>query len=207
MTESYNQKTQLRRSKAALYSISFISGFALMGYEILGVRVLTPYYGSSVFVWGAIISVILAGLSIGYAVGGRIADHRSNGQRTLSYIILFPALLITFFPLYGYRICRFAYAFELDSRLGALLLSLILFLTPCIFIGCITPSLVKKLAEQTGEIGTSAGNIYSISTFGSISGTLFTSFYLISLASTSKAIVVMGLLLFICWLISLAPRK
>ena len=112
--------------KFLLYLIAFISGFVMMGYEILGVRVLAPFYGSSVYVWGAAISVFLAGLSIGYAVGGRIAGRRADGK-ILAILLIIPGLLIVLFPFYAYGFCNMVYALKLDSRLGALLLSMLLF--------------------------------------------------------------------------------
>lgn len=179
-----------------LYIIAFISGFVMMAYEILGVRVLTPFYGSSVYVWGATISVFLAGLSIGYAVGGRIADRRANGK-TLAVLTIVPALLIVLFPLYAYALCNMIFALELDSRLGALLLSLLLFFIPSIFIGALLPVITGILAVEINKAGSAAGNVYSTSTAGSIIGTLFTSFYLISWMGVSKGIVLTGSLLII----------
>ena len=179
-----------------LYMIAFISGFVMMSYEILGVRVLAPFYGSSVYVWGATVSVFLAGLSVGYAVGGRIADRRADGK-ILAVLVIVPALLIALFPFYGYGFCNMIFALELDSRLGALLLSLLLFFIPSIFIGSLLPIITGILAVETRKAGSAAGNVYSVSTAGSIIGTLFTSFYLISWMGVSKGIVLIGSLLFI----------
>ena len=173
-----------------------------MAYEILGVRVLSPFYGSSVHVWGATISVFLSGLSIGYAAGGKLADKNAS-VRTLSKIILIPSALIVLFPFYGYYLCNLFYNHVENSRWGALLLSLTLFMLPCIFIGAVIPVLVKMLATESGRIGSAAGNVYSVSTAGSIAGTIFTSFFLISLVSVSKAIVLIGLLLAACWFLCL----
>jgi predicted membrane-bound spermidine synthase len=187
-------------NKHILYAIAFLIGFALMGYEILGVRVLSPYYGSSVYVWGAIISVFLAGLAIGYAQGGNIADRIAD-LSVLRKIILFPALMIITFPAYGPRVCKLIYALELESRLGALLLSMILFLMPCIFIGAAIPVLVKMRANDSQKIGSAAGNVYAASTAGSIAGVLFTSFFLISRLSVPKCFLLLGLILIACWLL------
>ena len=193
-----------------LYVIAFISGFVMMGYEILGVRVLAPFYGSSVYVWGATISVFLAGLSIGYAGGGRIADRRSDGK-ILAILVMVPALLIVLFPFYGYAFCNIIFALELDSRLGALLLSLLLFLIPSIFIGSLLPIITEILALKINKAGSAAGNVYSASTAGSILGTLFTSFYLISWVGVSKGIVLTGSLLIInvvlCLIYHLIPMS
>jgi len=180
--------------KFLLYLIAFISGFVMMGFEILGVRVLAPFYGSSVYVWGATISVFLAGLSIGYALGGKISESRANGK-TLAVLVMIPGLLIVLFPFYGYIFCNMIFALELDSRLGALLLSLLLFFIPSIFIGSLLPVITGILAVKINQAGSAAGNVYSASTIGSIVGTLFTSFYLISWMGVSKGIVMLGSLL------------
>ena len=193
-------------SKTILYSIAFLTGFAVMAYEILGVRVLSPYYGSSVHVWGAIISVFLAGLSIGYAAGGKYADE-NGGIRNLSKIILVPSALIVLFPFYGYFLCNLFYNHVAHSKSGALLLSITLFMLPCIFMGAVLPVLVKMLATDSGRVGSAAGNVYSVSTAGSIAGTLFTSFFLISLVSVSKGIMLTGLLLATCWFLCLIYDK
>lgn len=193
-------------SKTILYSIAFLTGFAIMAYEILGVRVLSPYYGSSVHVWGAIISVFLAGLSIGYAAGGKLADKNAS-VRNLSKIILIPSALIVLFPLYGYFICNLFYNHVSATKLGALLLSITLFMLPCIFMGAVLPVLVIMLTTDNRRIGAAAGNVYSVSTAGSIAGTIFTSFYLISLVSVSKGIMLTGLLLATCWLLCMIYDK
>lgn len=179
-----------------LYLIAFISGFVMMSCEILGVRVLAPFYGSSVYVWGATISVFLAGLSVGYAAGGRIADRRADAK-VLALLTIVPALLIILFPLYAYGFCNMIFALELDSRLGALLLSLLLFFIPSVFIGSLLPVIIEILALDIRKAGSAAGNVYAASTAGSIIGTLFTSFYLISWTGVSTGIVLTGLLLVI----------
>ncbi len=185
------------------YLIAFISGFAMMAYEILGVRVLSPYFGGTIYVWGAIIAVFLTGLGIGYALGGRMADKDVNGT-ALRNLLPVPAAAIMLFPLYGHRICRLIHSWELDSRLGALLLSINLFLLPCIFIGMLMPVLVRLQAETTGKVGSASGNIYAVSTAGSITGTLFTSFFLIAWLPVSTNIMLTGSLLALCWLAALA---
>ena len=189
-----------------LYSIAFLSGFAVMGYEILGTRVLFPYYGSSVYVLGAIISVFLAGLGIGYAAGGRIADS-SSGANHLSRIVFFPTILVLSFPLYGYRFCEFFYALNFESRVGALLLSVIIFLLPCVFLGAVIPIIVKIVATNSGRIGRAAGNVYAVSTSGSITGTLFTSFFLISWMSVSKGIIFTGSVLAVAWILCVVRAR
>ncbi len=177
-----------------VYLIAFIAGFAMMSFEMLGIRVLTPYFGSSVYVLGAIIAVVLAGLALGYALGGRLAD-RDGGSRTLPLWLALAAFALLGFPLYGHAVARGIYRLELEAREGALLLSLLLFLAPCIFVGMATPLLVKMRAAATGKIGAAAGDVYAVSTAGSIAGTLLTSFYLISTIGVVAGILLNGALL------------
>ena len=73
--------------------------------------------------------------------------------------------------------------------------------------GSVIPVLVKMLATDSGRIGSAAGNVYSVSTAGSIAGTLFTSFFLISLVSVSKGIMLTGLLLAACWFLCVIYDK
>ncbi len=184
---------------------AFLTGFVSMSFEILGVRVMSPYYGSSIHVWGAIISVFLGGLGIGYAIGGKIADNKSGGLR-LARMLFIPTLLIMSFPLYGYFFCELVYRMNFGSRLGALVLAVMLFMLPCIFSGAVLPIIVKMIAHRDENIiGASVGNVFAISTAGNIAGTLITAFFLISVISVSNSIVLIGGLLLLCWLAIIVP--
>jgi hypothetical protein len=84
--------------------IVFMCGAVVMSFEILGSRVLAPNFGNSVFVWGSLISVFLAGLSAGYYLGGRFADVRPSSGKLAAVIAASAVLLITF-PLYSTAVC------------------------------------------------------------------------------------------------------
>lgn len=191
--------------RVTLYLIAFCSGFAMMSFEILGIRMLTPYFGSSVYVLGSIITVVLSGLALGYALGGRLAD-RDAAARTLPLWLGLAALALLAFPLYGHGVAGLIYRLELEARQGALLLSLLLFLAPGILIGMATPLLVKMRAAATGKIGAAAGDVYAVSTAGSIAGTLVTSFYLITTIGVLAGIFLAGVLLAVAALLALIPR-
>lgn len=180
--------------RVTVYTIAFVTGFAMMSFEMLGIRVLTPYFGSSIYVLGAIIAVVLSGLALGYALGGRLAD-RDGGSRTLPVWLALAALALLAFPLYGHGVARAVYRLEFEARQGALLLSLLLFLAPCIFVGMATPLLVKIRAAATGKVGSAAGDVYAVSTAGSIAGTLITTFFLITTIGVVAGILLNGALL------------
>lgn len=179
--------------------IAFISGFAIMGYEILGARILQPWCGSSIHVWGATISVFLGGISIGSAIGGKIADKHAT-PNALVILILIPALLGIFFPLYGKAICKFVFSMDLKASFTSIFLATFLFLMPCVFIGSLLPILAKMLAERNegAKIGSAIGSVWAISNFGCICGTLFSAFFLIGLIGASTGIALMGIILALC---------
>ena len=174
--------------------VVFICGAVVMSFEILGSRVLAPNFGSSVFVWGSLISVFLAGLSAGYYLGGMLADINPS-SRKLSLIILAPGLLFLTFPLYSGPISDWIFMKDLGVRLSPLFASSVLFLIPSVFLGIVSPYTAKLMICSLHTSGKTIGTLYALSTFGSIIGTLITSFYLITLAGVNALIVGQGVLL------------
>jgi hypothetical protein len=174
--------------------VVFICGAIVMSFEILGSRVLAPNFGGSVFVWGSLISVFLAGLSAGYYLGGRLADINPS-SRKLSLIIVTPGLLFLTFPLYSAPISDWIFMKDLGVRISPLIASTILFLLPPVFLGIVSPYTAKLMICSLHTSGKTIGTLYALSTFGSIIGTLITSFYLITLAGVNALIMGQGLLL------------
>lgn len=176
--------------------VVFICGAIVMSFEILGSRVLAPNFGSSVFVWGSLISVFLAGLSGGYYLGGRFAD-RSPSSRKLSLIIAAPGLLLLTFPLYSGPISDWIFMKDFGIRMSPLIASSVLFLIPSVFLGIVSPYTAKLMICSLHTSGKTIGTLYALSTFGSIIGTLITSFYLITLAGVNALIMGQGILLIV----------
>jgi predicted membrane-bound spermidine synthase len=176
--------------------IVFICGALVMSFEILGSRVLAPNFGNSVFVWGSLISVFLAGLSAGYYWGGKVADINPS-TRKLALIILFPAILFITFPLYSSPVSDWIFMKDLGIRMSPLLASLILFFIPSVFLGAVSPYTVKLLICSLHTSGKTVGTLYALSTLGSIAGTLLTSFYLITVAGVKTIIMIQGIILII----------
>ena len=174
--------------------VVFICGAIVMSFEILGSRVLAPNFGSSVFVWGSLISVFLAGLSAGYYLGGRLADINPS-SRKLSLIIIAPGLLLLTFPLYSTPVSDWIFMQDLGVRMSPLLASSALFLIPSVFLGIVSPYTAKLMICSLHTSGKTIGMLYALSTFGSIIGTLITSFYLIALAGVNALIMGQGVLL------------
>jgi hypothetical protein len=176
--------------------IVFVCGAVVMSFEILGSRVLAPNFGSSVFVWGSLISVFLAGLSAGYYIGGRMADINPS-SRKLAFIIITPGILFLTFPLYSTYISDWIFMKDFGVRLSPFLASVILFLIPSLFLGIVSPYTAKLMICSLHTSGKTIGTLYALSTFGSIIGTLVTSFYLITIAGVTTLIMAQGALLIV----------
>ena len=179
-----------------IYLIVFISGAVVMSFEILGSRVLAPNFGSSVFVWGSLISVFLAGLSAGYYFGGRLSDVNPSSKK-LGLMIMVPGALLLTFPLYSSPISDWIFMKDMGVRLSPLIASVALFLLPSLFLGIVSPYTAKLMICSLHTSGKTIGTLYALSTFGSIVGTLLTSFYLISVAGVNALIMAQGVLLFV----------
>ncbi len=176
--------------------IVFICGAVVMSFEILGSRVLAPNFGSSVFVWGSLISVFLTGLSAGYYLGGRIADVNPS-SRKLGLMIIAPGILFLTFPLYSAPVSDWIFAQDLGVRSSPLIASLVLFLPSSVFLGIVSPNTAKLMICSLHTYGKTIGTLYALSTFGSIIGTVVTSFYLITIAGVNALIMGQGVLLII----------
>ncbi len=179
-----------------IYVIVFLGGAMVMSFEILGSRILAPNFGSSVFVWGSLISVFLAGLSAGYYWGGRFADIRPS-LRKLALIIIIPGFFFITFPLYSTGISDWVFTLDLGIRMGPLLVSMLLFFIPSVFLGAVSPYTAKLMIISLHTSGTTIGTLYALSTFGSIIGTLVTTFYLITIAGVKVLIMAEGIILIV----------
>ena len=160
------------------YAIAGWSGFFVMSVELLGGRLLAPTFGSSIYVWGAIITIFMLALSLGYLAGGRWSTH-SPSIRKLGGLLVVAALSVIPTLLFGVPLLDVVAAAVSDPRFGSLLGSTVLFFVPTFFSGMISPYAVRLLVQERATSGRHAGQLYFVSTFGSAAGTLLTSFYLV----------------------------
>ncbi|WP_242112803.1 fused MFS/spermidine synthase [Luteimonas aquatica] len=171
-----------------IYVAAGWSGFFVMGVELLGGRLLAPYFGSSVFVWGALIAVFMACLAVGYLIGGQMS-LRSPSMARLGILLMGEALLAWPIVGGGDRLLE-AIAFAIDDpRYGSLLGSLLLFGAPTLLSGMVSPYAVRLLIDDLRGSGRSAGRLYFASTLGSAGGTILTSFYLVLLFEVNTIII------------------
>jgi len=174
-------------------TVVFISGCVLMSLEIAASRVLAPYYGSTIFVWASLITVLLTALAAGYYMGGRLADRRPSFL--LWGILLAVAGLLTIaIPFIACPVNRM-FLFRLDDRLGSLASSCLIFFLPSFILGIISPFAVKFSVKNISRIGNVAGQLYAWSAAGNVLGTLFTAFFLIGRMGVFSIFVALGVVL------------
>jgi len=169
--------------KIVLYVVVFIGGAVVMVLELVATRIIAPYLGASSIVWTSLIGVILAGLSVGYFVGGKIADKKAT-YKGLALIFIIAGLLVILI-LYFKPILGLIAKIE-NLQAGALLASLILFTPATIALGTIAPYAVRLRIESLQNSGNIVGKLYALSTVGSIVGTFLGGFFLISYFGSTK---------------------
>jgi len=184
--------------------IVFGCGAALMGLEMVAARVLAPYLGNSIYVWGAVIAVVMIALSLGYALGGQIAD-RFGPARALPPAIAAASLATVVAPLVAEAVLPSAAA--LGPRLGSLAAAVAIYFVPSVLLATVSPMGVKLAAHaDIARLGRSAGNLYAVSTAGSIVGTIATSFWLIPLLSIEPLVVWTGFVLLLMAMLATTLR-
>ncbi len=185
--------------------IVLLSGFISMELEILGTRLISPIFGSTIYVWTSLIGVTLTFLALGYWYGGKLADKGKINLNKLGLIILLLGVYICVLPFIS-RIILYQFN-SLGMILGPLLVSFVILAFPIFFLGFIVPTSVKFVTSSLGEVGRKAGQIYALATVGSIIGTFTTGFFLILYLGVIKTALITGIILMLFSLIVMNHKK
>jgi hypothetical protein len=185
--------------------LAFVSGFIIMAIELLGGRILAPYFGSSIYVWGSIITVFMLSLAVGYLLGGRWSLNNPNLIRHGSFFIFAAIALVPTIYL-GEEIMDWIFAAIHDPRYGSLLVSAVLFFLPTAILGMIAPYSIRLLVENQQHSGQVAGILYFVSTLGSAIGTLATSFYLVLYFEVNQILLTLCLTLAIAGIMAIMTK-
>ncbi len=174
--------------------VVFIASFCTLVIELVAGRIMAPYVGVSLYTWTSIIGVVLAGISIGAYLGGRIADRYPRSS-TLGWLLFLSGLgAFSISPLTN-LIGGAQFHTSLMTRI--LLITAIIFFIPSCLLGMISPVVVKLTLNNLEKAGNVVGKIYAFSILGSILGTFATGFYLISWMGTRSILLTMGIILVI----------
>ncbi len=180
--------------------VVFVAGLSTLGIEISASRLLGNIFGTSNLVWANVIGLILLYLTVGYYVGGKWAD-RSPHFKTFFTIIIWAAFLTALIPLLTKPVLTFAAQAVVGAQaalaLGSFISVMILFSAPVTLLGCISPFAIRLAVTDTQHTGEVVGQIYAISTLGSLLGTFIPVLFLIPTIGTFRTFMLFAGLLYL----------
>ena len=189
-----------------VFALAGWSGFFVMAVELLSGRVLAPSFGNSIYVWGAVITVFMLALAVGYLAGGHFSVF-SPSLRRLGTLLIAAGLTALPVVLFGNAVLDWIFDRVTDPRYGSLLASALLFFVPTAISGAVSPYAVRLLVSDLSRSGKSAGSLYFVSTFGSAAGTILTSFYLVLLFEVNSIVLGLVLISVVLGLIAVVRRE
>jgi spermidine synthase len=178
--------------------IAFVVGAASLGAEISATRLLAPFFGESTIIWANTIATVLVALSVGYAVGGRLADRRAD-LKGLCAIVLLASTLLALVPFVANPFLRLSVkalgSLSVGGFLGSLAAVLVLVAVPVMLLGAVAPYVNRLAVGRVSDTGTVTGGLYAISTAGSLLGTFLAALLLIPLIGTHRTFLAFALAL------------
>jgi spermidine synthase len=189
-----------------IYVVAFITGAIVMSFEMLGSRYLNPYFGNGIYTWAALISTVLAALTVGYFVGGFVAD-RLPSAALLGAAVGVASLYLLLLPGFAESVLSFVSDEVANVRLGSLYAALAIMFVPVTLLGIYSPFAIRLVLSTAGHSGTVSGAVYGVSTAGSIAGTLGTTFFLIPAIGTRAITLTLGATGIACALVLIAAER
>ena len=180
-----------------LPAVVFTAGASSLATEICATRLLAPYFGQSTVVWANVIGLILIYLSLGYWLGGRIADRHPT-QRVLGLILVIAALCTAVLPFIARPFLNLALqgfaAVSVGTVVGSFLSTLLLFSVPVTLLGMASPFALRLALTDIDRAGRTSGRLSSLATVGAIIGTFGSALVLIPGVGTQRTLLSAALL-------------
>lgn len=175
-----------------------------MAYELVAARILAPTIGSSTYVWTAVIGTIIAALSVGYFLGGKLADARAKPSDVAWLSLASAAAIVWTLVVYMSVLVWVSEAVQ-DVRLQGVVASLVLFVPASILLGMLSPYLVKLRVTSLARSGQSVASLSALNSIGGIMGTFVTGFILFGYVGSRESLAIFAVVMVACsWLV--APR-
>ncbi|GAC1478224.1 MAG: fused MFS/spermidine synthase [Candidatus Dormibacteria bacterium] len=191
-------RSSLLPGASLLLPLAFIGGLTSLGIEFAASRLLAPFFGQSLFIWGTLIGLILIYLTIGYYAGGRLAD-RFPDPRLLFRLTGAASLTTALIPVISRPILSLSQAgfaqLSVGLVLGSLISVVVLFAVPVVLLGMVSPFVIRLRIQHLATAGNAAGAVYALLTLGSILGTFLPVFWLIPTFGTRPTIILLALIL------------
>jgi spermidine synthase len=192
------------KNKNIYFLLSFIEGGSVMGAELLGAKMLAPYFGSSLYVWASVLAITLAGLAAGYFAGG-VMSYKSKNPFALFYVLLAAATFTVLMP-FSSKIVL--WAIGMHSLIPSVILSSICILFPPVFMmGMVSPLIIRAITTDVEQSGKAAGAIYAVSTVGGIIATFAFGFFIIPAYGLTLPCIITGIILGFAPLVIILKRK
>jgi predicted membrane-bound spermidine synthase len=192
------------KNKKIYFLLSFVEGGSVMAAELLGAKMLAPYFGSSLYVWATVLAITLGGLAAGYFAGG-IASYKSKNPLALFYVLLAAATFTVLMPFTSKFVL---WAVGLHSLIPSVIFCATCILFPPVFMmGMVSPLIIRAITDDVEGAGKAAGAIYAISTVGGIIATFAFGFYVIPAFGLTFPSILTGIVLGIIPLYVLMRRK
>lgn len=179
--------------RMALFGINFYAGLGTMAFEMVLGRVLTPFFGGTIYTWGALIAVFLVGMSVGFFFGGRLAD-RFPRMAGIGIALVSCGVIVLATPAFSEPLCLALLDSIEDTRYGALVASVALAFVPAMLFASVSPVAVRLVLEDVEHSGSMVGLMSALNTIGSIVGTVGTSFVLVPMMGSKAIFAVLGVL-------------
>ena len=180
--------------RPALFLVISLSGASVLVLEILGTRVLGPFYGVSLFLWSALIAVTLAALAAGYAIGGRWALTAPRASR-LSMVLTAAGIWVLAVPWLRGPVVHAAAPLGLQA--AVLIAATLLFFPPLLLLGMVSPYAIRLATRNVDEVGRVAGDLFAVSTLASVAAAVATGFVLIPTLGVNRLLIAVAIALFV----------
>lgn len=195
--------------KYFLFVLVFISGMTSLALEMCASRLLGAYFGTSLYIWGVLIGLILIYLTVGYFIGGRLAD-RHPSEQLLCVVTAAAACATSIVPFVSQSLLSWSVVGMAQLSVGIFASSLVgtmlLFAIPVTLLGLVSPFAIRLMTRDIRSSGRDSGSLYAISTFGSILGAFLPVLWLIPTFGVRRTLLIFGAMLFAASLWGLRPR-
>jgi spermidine synthase len=192
-----------------LNALVFCAGAGSLATEIAAARLLAPYYGSSTVVWANVIGLVLASLSLGYWLGGRLADRRPS-PRVLGVIVLGAAVSIAAVTFAARPLLDLSVEgldqLSAGAVIGSFFAVLLLFAPAVTLLGMVAPFAIRLAISNVADAGSVAGRLYALSTIGSLLGTFLSALVTIPVIGTQRTLLLSAALVALAGSLLLGPR-
>jgi predicted membrane-bound spermidine synthase len=175
-----------------IYALSFLEGGSVMAVELSGAKMMAPFFGTSLYVWSAVMATTLGGLAAGYFLGGRLSAKEKPVLWMLRVLFL-AGLTTLWMPFLAHA--TMSKIFELPFLWSIILSCVIFILPPVLLMGAFSPLVIASLNQEGKDAGKTSGTVFAVSTCGGIIATFLFGFYIIPLLGLRWPMLFLGGLL------------